>query len=590
MKLRSTLLLAFCGLSVLASCKQKDTPDGGSGNNDPQNIREVSQLLRSAGHVPEAEKERHTAKAIGKPTSTFVPDHSLETTGEKENCDKVTQKIEYNYASNSEDFAILDPWPSVLWPGCLIQGKSIRGNNVPAVIPLFSKRQPGRINLQIVSGAKPVGEDGEGLWYEEVQEMRESNVIQAQNNLIRRWQESGVPASTSYTMEVVNSAEEAIIATGLDINKSWGKVHALFATGFDRSKSHVLVKLYQRFYTLSYDDPDGGFKGVFKPTIQQSDLEPYTGPGNPICYISSVSYGRVYYLLFESTESSSVLLTELGTTFSGVTIDGKKKTSEVVSSSRVKMVQRGGDASAGLAAATNPDKVLDFILDGAIPSTKNVGAPISFTVKHLYDAQPVRMSNTLTYSYDKVSFVPRTKRNNLAFFLRDIVIETSANGRWQASNRGHIKVLNVDITYGHLGGKVARVKSLLSGVPEKYLEGGLRSTVFIPIHKGQHFDCGFGEASFANMATITVAVEVLPEAYKDGKFLGIGGSRSGHGTRIVTMKRSFHYRDNEWKALSSDEGTEGLPYRSLTAQRTLDDLNFHIRANFSVFKDNVLIE
>ena len=113
--------------------------------------------------------------------------------------------MEYDFTSNSEDFAILDPWASILWPGCLIQGKSIRGKNIPTAIPIISKRQPGRINLQVISGARSAGDDGEGLWYEEVSEMRESNVIQAQNKLIRRWQESGVPASTSFTMEVVGS-------------------------------------------------------------------------------------------------------------------------------------------------------------------------------------------------------------------------------------------------------------------------------------------------------------------------------------------------------------------------------------------------
>lgn len=584
MKPKSILLLALCGLSLLASCKQQDTPGGDpSTPTEPQNIREVSQLLRSAGYVPEAAEPRLQETPKGQPTSTFAPRHYMEHAMKTEDCDRVVQPMQYDFADNSEDFAILDPWPSVLWPGCLIQGKSIRGKNVPTVIPLISKRQPGRINLQIVSGAKSVGDDGEGLWYEEVPEMRESNVIQAQNSLIRRWQESGVPASTSYTMEVVNSAEEAIIATGLDINKSWGKVHAFFGTGFDKRKNHVLVKLYQRFYTLSYEDPDGGFKGVFKPTIQQSDLEPYTGPGNPICYISSVSYGRVYYLLFETTASASALRGELSTTFSSITAGATVQTGKAMSESRVKMIQRGGDALSGLEAAMDAKKVVDFIREGAKPSPTNVGTPISFTVKHLYDAQPVRMSNTLTYSYDKVTFVPRSKRNNVAIFLKDVKVETLANGKWEPSNRGQIELLDATVRYSHLQKSTQpEYQDFFPGLTEKP-DGGLRNVAYLPVHRGVSDNCYFGEGeNVKNQVTLFLKLRITSSAYRTG-------SRSHKDPQIVELSRTYHCEGRTWRPLEDGAGTHGDPFRTLMTERRIGELTFNVRADFSFFVDNILI-
>ena len=596
---KTTLALALLAGICFASCDKTpnrggDTPNPGPDSREPKNIQEVGQLLRSAGHVSEAAEDKLIAKPIGSATSTFVPNHPLETTGFTSDCDKVTQTMKYDFATNSEDFAILDPWASILWPGCLIQGKSIRGKNVPTAIPLISKRQPGRINLQIISGAHSVGDDGEGLWYEEVAEMRESNVIQAQNKLIRRWQESGVPASTSFTMEVVHSAEEAIIASGLDIDKSWGKVKAFFGTGFDKRKSHVLVKLYKRFYTLSYEDPDGGFKGAFKPTIEHSDLAPYTGPGNPICYISSVSYGRVYYLLFESSHTSSALISALSTSFTGIKAGLGVQKSQVLEESRVKMIQRGGDAYGGLVAAISPTQVFKFIEDGAIPSTKNVGAPISFTIKHLYDALPVRMSNTLSYTYDKVTFIPRSKNNNVAIFLRDIVIETSARAKWTASNRGHVKLLDAKVTYVAQG-KSNRSTSrsfyavTVGEIKEQMPNSGIRSTAYLPINKSVNYDCrpegSDPSSSLFNQVTLSIDLEILPAAYKRG-------GRSGESTQRVTLTRTFHYDDKEhqWKALSDDTGTSGDAYRTLSATRTFEDLTFNIRANFSFFVDNSLIE
>ena len=585
---KTTLALALLAGLCLASCDKTsnggDTPNPNPGNKDPKNILEVAQLLSSAGRVAEAAEDKLTAKPIGSPTSEPAPKHTLESTGLTVDCDKVTQSMQYDFSSNSEDFAILDPWPSVLWPGCLIQGKTIRGKNVPATIPIISKRQPGRINLQIISGARSVGDDGEGLWYEEVQEMRESNVIQAQNRLIRRWQESGVPASTSFSMEVVHSAEEAIIASGLDIDKSWGKIKAFFSTGFDKRKSHVLVKLYQRFYTLNYEDPDGGFKGAFKPTIEQSDLAPYTGPGNPICYVSSVSYGRVYYLLFESSHEANALVGALSTNFKKIQAGLAVERSTVIDESRVKMIQRGGDAYGGLVAAISPEQVFKFIEDGALPSAKNVGAPVSFTVKHLYDALPVRMSNTLSYSYDKVTFVPRSKNNNVAILLRDIIVESSAKGRWEISNRGHVRILDASVSYDKVGDKRVHNKQYLldSDAGDITARANLRSTAYLPVYGRTHYNC---RPEGINLITFTVVLEIRPEAYRRG-------GRSGESNQRVTLTRIFQYdeADREWKALKDEPNTSGDAYRTLSAIRTFDNLTFNIRANFSFFADNTLIE
>ena len=278
------LCFASCGEDSNGGGIPTPTPD----NKDPKNIQEVEQLLRSAGHVSEPAEDKLTTKAIGTSTSEPALGHNMEAVGSKADCDKVTQTMRYERTFNSADFALLDPSPTILWPGSFIQGKSIRGKGGFTVIPYIAKRQPGRISLQVTSSEKSVGTAGEGLWYEEVQEMRESEVNQAQTKLIRHWQESGAPASTSYTMQIIHSPEEAMIASGIDLDKSGGKLKTFLSTGFDKKKSHVLVKLYQRFYTFGYEDPEGGGKGAFMSTIEQSDLAPYTGAGNPICYVSSV--------------------------------------------------------------------------------------------------------------------------------------------------------------------------------------------------------------------------------------------------------------------------------------------------------------
>ena len=575
------LCFASCGESSNGGSAPTPTPD----NKDPKNIQEVEQLLRSAGHVPEPAEDKLTARAIGSSTSVFVPNHPLEITGFAADCDKVTQMMRYERTSNSVDFAELDSWPSVVWPGCFVQGKSIRGHRTPTAIPVITKRQPGRISLQVTSGEKSVATAGEGLWYEEVQEMRENEVAQAQSRLVRHWQESGAPASTSFSMQIVHSPEEAMIASGIDLDKSGGKLKTFLSTGFDKKKSHVLVKLYHRFYTLSYEDPEGGGKGAFKSTIEQSDLAPYTGAGNPICYVSSVSYGRAYYFLYESSESTYALLGALSSSFKDYQAGQPIGRSRVLSESRVRMLEPGSHANGGQGAVISPEKVFTLLKENAQPSPKNLGTPITFSLKHLYDARPVRMSNSLSYSYDKVSFIPRRKNNNVAIFLKDVVVETSTKGTWVASTRAQVKVTDASVKYAGTEHSDT-TEPLLFRSQDERPQAGIRSTSYLVANKSASLDCdAFGKNHY-NLVTLMVDLEIRPEAYNRN------GGRVGQRPQYLTLKRTFRYDElnRKWKPLGDGANMGGDAFHTLTTTRTFEGLTLDIRANFSFFVDNTLVE
>ena len=575
------LCFASCGEDSNGGGIPTPTPD----NKEPKNIQEVEQLLRSAGHVSDPAEDKLTAKAVGTSTSEPALGHIMESTGDRADCDKVTQPMQCDRSSSAGDFALLDPSPTILWPGSFIQGKSIRGKGGFTAIPYIAKRQLGRISLQVTSGEKSVGTAGEGLWYEEVQEMRESEVNQAQTKLIRHWQESGAPASTSYTMQIIHSPEEAMIASGIDLDKSGGKLKTFLSTGFDKKKSHVLVKLYQRFYTFSYEDPEGGGKGAFMSTIEQSDLAPYTGAGNPICYVSSVSYGRAYYFLYESSESSYDLLDALSASFKSF-LDERRVESYVIKGVRVRMLEQGSSTNAGQGTEISPEKVFKLLEEGAQPSSKDVGVPISFTLKHLYDGQPVRMSNSLSYSYDKVSYIPRRKSNSVAIFLKEIVVENNTRGSWASSNKGYVKLVDAEVAYTHTGNSNRRVRKPIYREQVKMPQAGLRSTAYLATYKGRSLDCDFNGENLYNTVTFTVDLEIRPEAYNRN------GGRVGQSPQRVTLKRTFRYDEanRQWKPLGDEANMGGDAYRTLTTTRTFEGLTFNIRANFSFFVDNSLIE
>mgnify|MGYP000875366398 FL=1 len=575
------LCFASCGEDSNGGGIPTPTPD----NKDPKNIQEVEQLLRSAGHVSEPAEDKVTAKAIGTSTSEPALGHIMESTGDRADCDKITQPMQCDRSSSAGDFAVLDPSPTILWPGSFIQGKSIRGKGGFTAIPYIAKRQPGRISLQVTSGEKSLGTAGEGLWYEEVQEMRESEVNQAQSRLVRHWLESGAPASTSYTMQIVHSPEEAMIASGVDLDKSGEKLKTFLSSGFDKKKSHVLVKLYHRFYTFGYEDPEGGGKGAFKSTIEQSDLAPYTGAGNPICYVSSVSYGRAYYFLYESSESAYDLLDALSASFKSF-LDERRVESSVIKGIRVRMLEQGSSTNAGQGTVISPEKVFKLLEEGAQPSSKDVGVPISFTLKHLYDGQPVRMSNSLSFSYDKVSFIPRRKSNSVAIFLKEIVVENNPRGSWASSNKGYVKLIDAEVDYTHTENSNRRVRKPIYREQVKMPQEGLRSTAYLATYKGRSLECDFNGENLYNTVTFTVDLEIRPEAYNRN------GGRVGQSPQRVTLKRTFRYDEanRQWKPLGDGANMGGDAYRALTTTRTFEGLTLDIRANFSFFVDNTLVE
>ncbi|NJO68845.1 MAG: hypothetical protein HC830_05760 [Bacteroidetes bacterium] len=83
----------------------------------------------------------------------------------------------------------------------------------------------------------------------------------------------------------------------------------------------------------------------------------------------------------------------------------QKKMSEI----SVQVYQIGGDAKSGLATAFTSDatdltRIKDFIVNGAIFSPENTGAPISYTVRSLKDNSLLTVNNT--FSYDTKEYIP----------------------------------------------------------------------------------------------------------------------------------------------------------------------------------------
>jgi Thiol-activated cytolysin len=419
MKIKTVVYLAaFAVAALLSSCNKNPVAPNNSVN--PADATNIDSLVSS---VPEFQQAPTWPTRVDS-TSTDTTS-TVDTSGTQvDSTTWLVQNVSYSASADPSTYMMYNPQASVLWPGNLVQGNSI-ASGVPNSIPI-TNRAPGNISLAILSG------DSAGTankFYRTINQFQFSTVNQAMNSILAGYQ-GGTPAKYSYTMEQVYSASQLNFDLSLGYTGPSVSASGQLGLSFSSSKTYFAVQLTQQFFTMVYDDPQGA-SGAFGPGFTASELAPYTGPGNPVCYISSVTYGRIYILIYESTASSQDLSAALNFAYNGGVASGNIKSTadfdKVMSQTTVQVVQIGGDPQAGLTAATalSYSAINSFMTLGADFSSTNIGAPISYTVKYLKDATLVRMNSVMQYTVSQktpISTSTGYTKSPINIFVSDLSI------------------------------------------------------------------------------------------------------------------------------------------------------------------------
>ena len=419
MKIKTTVFVAaFTVAALLSSCNKNPVAPNNSGST--VNATNIDSLVSS---VPEFQQAPTWPKRVDS-TSTDTTS-TVDTSGTQvDSTTWLVQNVSYSASADPSTYMMYNPQASVLWPGNLIQGNSI-ASGVPNSIPI-TNRAPGNISLAILSG------DSAGTankFYRTINQFQFSTVNQAMNSILAGYH-GGTPAKYSYTMEQVYSASQLNFDLSLGYTGPSVSASGQLGLSFSNSKTYFAVQLTQQFFTMVYDDPQGA-SGAFGPGFTASELAPYTGSGNPVCYISSVTYGRIYILIYESTASSQDLSAALNFAYNGGVASGNIKSTadfdKVMSQTTVQVLQIGGDPQAGLTAATalSYSAINSFLTLGADFSSTNIGQPISYTVKYLKDATLVRMNSVMQYTVSQktpISSSTGYTKSPINIFVSDLSI------------------------------------------------------------------------------------------------------------------------------------------------------------------------
>lgn len=306
------------------------------------------------------------------------------------NCTNTTWSV----LQGNQDFPLYDPNVSVVYPGSLLQGASLN-QATPDVVAV--KRGSGTVSIDIINGSNYV--------YVNVNEVKKSLITQALNDIINDNNEV-MPARFTFQHEQIKTKEELALSLGLNVEIVPVTVAANLSFSNAANTNHYLVVLKQSFYTMSYDIPSS-YDDFFDPSVVPMDLAKYVGPGNPACYVSDVTYGRVFYLLIESTSSATEISAAINVSFSNAPVSGEIEANYLsqLENLSVKVVALGG-STASTFSAISASQLSSLTTQLAKSADLRAGVPLSYVVRTVYSNKLVKNKLDTEYTINDCALVP----------------------------------------------------------------------------------------------------------------------------------------------------------------------------------------
>jgi len=385
----SALLLTI--LMLIACSKSDPAPDSPPGDGEDKN------------EPPPVTKNFDAVIAKG---GTFDPTTTSEELQDETDSNEVIDGAVWNCTTKTysalspgggdNGFPLFNPNASVIYPGSLLQGKSLK-KATPDVIAV--ERAGGTISYDLNNGNLASSF--------EVDKVAKSSIQDAMNNIIAS-APSDLPANFIFKYSQVQSEQSLAFSMGIDYENAFASVSSDFSFSSDKTYNRILVELNQSFYTMSFDIPTS-INGLFAASVTEADLEKYVQPDNPATYISDVTYGRIYYMLIESTSSYTEMEAAVEGEFNAVAASGSAEIegSEInkLSELKVKVMAFGGDAGQTLLTAGNTN-IGDLVELLAKSTTISTGLPISYVVRSVENNQIVGVQLATEYDVTECELAP----------------------------------------------------------------------------------------------------------------------------------------------------------------------------------------
>jgi len=361
---------------VMAACGKKESED-----QEPRSFEEVIEF--GGEFEPTVRSEAVVEDSTG---SEII-------NGEVWICNTRTLSAQQPGGGN-KGFPLFNPNASVIYPGSLLQGKSLK-QATPDVIAV--DRAGGTVSYDLNNGNLASSFS--------VDKVSKSAIQNAMNQIIFNAPED-LPANFVFKYSQVQSEQALALSLGIDYESAFVDIQSDFGFSSGSSLNRILVELNQSFYTMSFDIPTS-MDGLFAPSVTPADLAKYVQEGNPATYISDVTYGRIYYMLIESSSSYTEMEAEISASFSGVvnsaTADISAHSLSNLDNLKIKVMAFGGEATTSLLTVGETDlsRLVSLLAESTTIST---GLPISYVVRSVLTNQVVSVQ--LATEYDVTECEP----------------------------------------------------------------------------------------------------------------------------------------------------------------------------------------
>ncbi|MEM6348862.1 MAG: thiol-activated cytolysin family protein [Bacteroidota bacterium] len=359
-------------LLLLAACKGNDPCDEPGGLCDQE--VDFSEVIASGG----------TFESFNTKADSTVLDSSVtvQPNGDKYFC----ISKDYDFVNSGEEYFSFNPNAEIIYPGSLLQGNSISN---PTPNPIVADRGAGCFTINLINGSQGTRAC--------VDEMKEGKIVLALNEILDN--NNGIlPAKFSYEYSEVQSAQEMAFKMGVNFSNLTADVKAKLSVNTNSEFTSYLINLSQEYFTMIYEKPTS-YEEVFAEGVSPEDLEPFIQPGNPATYISSVTYGRKFYLLLESTETRSEIKASLKASYdaavSNTELESGARFVNELSNIDIKVYAIGGDQQTALETFNGDfNAVANYLSNGGDYRT---GVPLSYVVRSLETHQIVNVKLATQY-------------------------------------------------------------------------------------------------------------------------------------------------------------------------------------------------
>ncbi|WP_431124597.1 thiol-activated cytolysin family protein [Flagellimonas flava] len=302
----------------------------------------------------------------------------------------VTKRV--SVTDGNGTFPLFNTSADVIYPGSLLQGKTLN-NATPS--PIVVERAGGTVSYDLNNGNLQSSFT--------VDQVSKSSIQNAMNNIIAG---AGDVVPANFTLDILQIESESQLALemGLDVQTFTTKVSSDLSFSTEKTFNRTLVKLTQRYYTMSFDLPTS-LNAIFSDNATPEQLDAYIQADNPATFISSVTYGRIFYMLVESTSSRQEMEAKLDVAYGAFRnkVEGELGVSamEELNDLKIKVVAYGGDA-AGTFELAGETNISDIASKLAESTDIRAGLPLSYVVRSVERPDTI-VGTSLATEYDVVN-------------------------------------------------------------------------------------------------------------------------------------------------------------------------------------------